>query len=164
MVTQRWSLSKGVKRPGSHVLFFFFGLFCFLLLFWFWLWFFGCTNGMRKFLDQDLSRDQQWPEPQMWQCWILNPLSHQGTPKFLSSHFSGREWRNQRGRGSEKLWGRSQEATESTVSNRMTSNRGGGSSHFGRVEMNLPVIHGDSGSIPGLAQWVSDPVLPWAVV
>ena len=22
----------------------------------------------------------QWPEPQQWQCQILNPLSHQGTP------------------------------------------------------------------------------------
>ena len=24
---------------------------------------------------------QQWPEPQQRQCWILNLLSHQGTPK-----------------------------------------------------------------------------------
>ena len=22
----------------------------------------------------------QWPEPLQWQCWILNPLHHQGTP------------------------------------------------------------------------------------
>ena len=26
---------------------------------------------------------QQWPEPLQWQCHILNPLSHQGTPWFL---------------------------------------------------------------------------------
>ena len=29
----------------------------------------------------------QWPEPLQWKCWILNPLSHQGTPQsacFLS--------------------------------------------------------------------------------
>ena len=26
---------------------------------------------------------QQWPKPQQWQHWILNPLSHQGTPIFL---------------------------------------------------------------------------------
>ena len=30
---------------------------------------------------------QQWPKPPQWQCCILNPLSHQGTPSMMFSRF-----------------------------------------------------------------------------
>ena len=36
---------------------------------------------MWNFQGQGLNpRHRRWPESQQWQSWILNPLSHQGTP------------------------------------------------------------------------------------
>ena len=43
----------------------------FLLLFWLCLW------------HVEVLWPQVEPEPQQWQCWILNPLSHQGAPEVM---------------------------------------------------------------------------------
>ena len=42
--------------------------------------------------------------------------------------------------------------------NKIIKNVEYGSSHHGSVVMNLTSIHEDAGSIPGLAEWVKDPV------
>ena len=57
------------------------------------------------------------------------------------------------------LW---EEAAEDTA--HMSKGQSSGSSHRGTAEMNLSSIHGVVCSIPGLAQWIKDPVLPGAMV
>ena len=48
----------------------------FFFFFFFWL-------HTRKFPGQELNLPQQWPEPQQWQLWILNPL-HQRYGSYTS--------------------------------------------------------------------------------
>lgn len=48
-----------------------------MYFYFFKLIYFDCTHGM----GSSWTRIQ--PEPQKWQCWILNRQSHQGTPKKL---------------------------------------------------------------------------------
>ena len=58
-----------------------------------------------------------------------------------------------------RYWGRPQSNNTWTES-KLLDRR----SHHGSGVTNLTSIHKDVGSIPGLTQWVKDPVLPWAVV
>ena len=52
-----------------------FTLFFCLFVFCFWL-----CHGTWSFGPGTELVPQQWPKPRQWQCQILNPLSHQGTP------------------------------------------------------------------------------------
>ena len=85
------------------------------------------------------------PTPQQWQLWILNLLSHQGTLNITILGFSWTflNWK---------------------IIYSLKKFMGGGSSHRGSAEMNPTRNHEVAGSIPGLAQWVGDLALPWAVV
>ena len=60
--------SNFTKNKARHRFFFLFFVF------------FGCIQGLWKFLGLGLKpMPQQWPKPLQWQRQILNPLHHEGT-------------------------------------------------------------------------------------
>ena len=65
----------GNKRDFDYTISFFFSLFLFLF---FW----PCPQQVKIPGPGIKSVPHQWPEPQQWQHWILNQLSHQGTPDY----------------------------------------------------------------------------------
>ena len=79
-------------------------------------------------------------------------LDFQTAAPSVSSHGSGR--------GLLGLGGRGREEGEGKLCVSILKKALIRSSCQGSAETNLTSIHEDAGSIPGLAQWVEDPVLP----
>ena len=65
-----------LPKSSSHSVYFLYGTLLFSFSF-----FFGCIHGTQVFPGPGIKPlPQQRPEPQQWQCQILNPLSHTRTP------------------------------------------------------------------------------------
>ena len=72
-------------------------VFSFFLSFLFFSFLFSHSCGIQKLQARD------WPALKQWQCWILNLLSHQGTPKN-DCFYTRFLWRHDLGTGHSQSW------------------------------------------------------------
>ena len=108
-------------------------------------------------------KPQQQPKPLQWQYWVLNPLSHQGTPRerdlrilhcWLAdagrSHSQGCQLPLEAGKGKKQILPQGLQKEYSPGSFCCDSG--------------VTNLIWNTGSSPGLSQWVKDLALLWAVV